>query len=135
LIPLKNKLLFFGFYQITAWTRYDGPIRFAWSQYIPDEPPRKPEVAQSVKGPFWDRFHTRIWNHSEKSYVGSVHYEKLTLARGHDPYGFEPGKHEMQDDLKGKSWKIEKDKHDLDNYTRKKFGNGKATEFTEIKQQ
>ncbi len=121
--------------ELSGWSRCNHNLLcFVSTQFTPDEPLREPQDAQSVKGQFWDRYHARFWSHMGKSYVGSAHYETLTLARGHDPHSFESGKHEVQDDLQNTSWEIEQDKHDLENYTRKKFGSGKATEFTEVEQ-
>ena len=115
----------------SGWTSAKGILQIASNQYTPDSPPRKRQDAQPVKGPLWDRYHVRIWHHKGKSFVGSGHNEIISLWFAHVVGSHEAAKEEIEDDLNNSSWIIKKDKHNLNNQTRKKFSNGKATEFEE----
>ena len=117
----------------SGWHFRDDFLDLVSTQYTPDSPPRNPQDAQRLNGPFWKRYHVRIWNHEKNSFVGSVHYERFTITRGHDPFNFEAGKDKVVENFQGDSWKIQKDKHALGNYNREKYCNGMATEIKEKK--
>lgn len=74
-----------------GWHFRDDFFDFASTQYTPDSPPCLPQAAQRLKGNFLKRFHVRIWNCKKNSFVGSVHHERFTITRGHDPFNFASG--------------------------------------------
>lgn len=107
-----------------------GPFATADHQWLQQGGECIQEIAQYVAGPFWERYHVRLWDWPGQVVLAAAHHEFLSLGVNDPPQhlvsSFESGKDSLCQDLTYAGRKVLQNAFEMDNYRLSPYCSGWA---------